>query len=105
MRLCRHCGQPTSEGYYHVACGKAYERDKSRLRRLRKGTTSQRGYGTDHQKLREIAIARHPWCADCGTTRDLCADHIVPTSKGGANVLSNYAVRCRGCNNARACRK
>ena len=101
MRLCRHCSKPTSEGYFHVACGKAYEREKSRRRRARKGTTSQRGYGLDHQKLREVAIARHPYCTDCGTTADLCADHILPTSKGGTNTLDNYAVRCRACNNKR----
>lgn len=29
------------------------------------------------------------------------ADHLVPTSKGGRNVLSNYAVRCWACNSAR----
>jgi 5-methylcytosine-specific restriction endonuclease McrA len=101
-RICRRCGKPTSERYFHAACGRAYEAEKSRRRRAAKGTTSQRGYGSDHQRLAKLAIARHPYCTDCGTTEDLCADHIVPTSKGGRNVLENYAVRCRGCNNARA---
>ena len=102
-RLCRHCGSFVSEdeGPFHVECGKRYEREKSRRRRARKGTTSQRGYDTTHQELREIAIAQHPYCTDCGTTVDLCADHFVPTSRGGRNVLSNYEVRCRGCNNKR----
>jgi 5-methylcytosine-specific restriction enzyme A len=101
LRLCRYCEKPTDEGYFHVDCGKTYQRERSRRRRARKGTTSQRGYDTTHQKLREIAIARHPYCTDCGTTADLCADHIVPTSRGGLNVLSNYEVRCRACNNSR----
>ena len=41
---------------------------------------------------------------DCGTTQDLTADHIVPRSRGGQNVLSNYAVRCRRCNSRRGAR-
>jgi 5-methylcytosine-specific restriction protein A len=101
-RLCRHCGRLTTEGYAHEACRKKYEREKSRRRRAAKGTTSQRGYDATHQKLREIAVARHPYCTDCGSRVDLCADHIIPTSQGGRNVLSNYEVRCRSCNSSRA---
>jgi 5-methylcytosine-specific restriction endonuclease McrA len=103
VRLCRHCGRITreGEGYFHLECGRAYQREKSRRRRAKKGTTSKRGYDSVHQMLRKVAIARHPWCTDCGSADDLCADHIIPTSQGGRNELSNYAVRCRGCNNAR----
>ncbi len=81
--------------------GRAHERESSRRRRVKMGTTSQRGYGPDHQQLRKVAIARQPFCVDCGGNRDLCADHIVPTSKGGLNVLDNYTVRCRVCNTKR----
>lgn len=101
VRLCRHCGRLTTEGYFHVECGKAHEREKSRRRRARKGTTSQRGYDVTHQRLSKLAIAQHPWCVDCGTSGDLCGDHIIPTSRGGRNTLDNYEVRCRGCNNSR----
>jgi 5-methylcytosine-specific restriction endonuclease McrA len=105
VRLCRRCSRIVEDGrYFHEECRKDYEREKSRQRRAAKGTTSERGYGITHQRLRKIAIAQHPWCVDCGTTADLCADHIVPTSRGGKNVLSNYAVRCRSCNNARMSR-
>lgn len=100
-RLCRGCGKFSTEGYFHEQCRRDYEREKSRQRRARKGTTSQRGYDATHQKLAKIAIARHPYCTDCGTTVDLCADHIVPTSRGGKYLLSNYAVRCRSCNSKR----
>jgi 5-methylcytosine-specific restriction enzyme A len=105
VRLCRYCSRITTEGYYHAECGKAYQREKSRRRRAVKGTTSERGYDITHQRLSKLAIARHPYCTDCGTTSDLCADHIIPTSQGGKNVLSNYEVRCRGCNSSRATKK
>lgn len=102
VRLCRRCSRIVEDGrYFHEECRKAYEREKSRQRRAAKGTTSQRGYNVTHQRLSKLAIARHPYCTDCGATEDLCGDHIIPTSRGGKNVLSNYAVRCRGCNNAR----
>ena|SRR5215217_4325110 len=102
VRLCRYCSRIVTEGYYyHAECGKAYQREKSRRRRAVKGTTSQRGYDAAHQRLSKLAIAQHPWCVDCGSTEDLCGDHVVPTSRGGRNVLSNYEVRCRSCNNKR----
>jgi 5-methylcytosine-specific restriction protein A len=65
-----------------------------RSKERKRGTTTQRGLGADHQRLRAIAIARHPYCSECGATEDLTADHIIPRSKGGQNVLSNYRVLC-----------
>ena len=104
-RFCAGCARPFDtldlKSSRCDSCRRQYEREKSRRRRALKGTTSQRGYGTDHQRLSKLAITQHPWCTDCGKTSDLTGDHIVPTSKGGLNVLSNYAVRCRGCNTAR----
>ena len=103
VRLCRHCGRVVRDGRYaHDECGKAYQREKSRRRREKKGTTAQRGYDGVHERLSKLAIARHPYCTDCGSIVDLCADHIIPTSQGGRNVLSNYQVRCRACNSSRA---
>jgi 5-methylcytosine-specific restriction protein A len=102
VRLCRHCGRITASGYYHPECGKAYQREKSRRRRAATGATGQRGYDAVHQKLSKLAIARHPYCTDCGSIVDLCADHVIPVSQGGRNVISNYEVRCRSCNSSRA---
>jgi 5-methylcytosine-specific restriction endonuclease McrA len=104
VRLCRYCSRITTEGRWHDECNRAYQREKSRRRRAANGTTSQRGYDAVHRKLGMIAIARHPYCADCGSTDDLTADHVVPTSQGGKNVMSNYEVRCRRCNSSRAAR-
>ena len=101
-RLCRGCGKFCTEGYFHAECRRAFEREKSRRRRAKKGTTSQRGYDTRHQKLRALAIAQHPYCVDCGAqgTKEnpLTADHVVPLSQGGLTALGNLEVRCRSCN-------
>jgi hypothetical protein len=37
-----------------VPCAKAYDRQRSRMRRAAKGTTAQRGYGVQHEQLREV---------------------------------------------------
>jgi 5-methylcytosine-specific restriction enzyme A len=105
LRICNGCYRPFDPGEMKrgrcIPCGKEYEREKSRRRRARQGTTSQRGYGTAWQSLVRAAIAAHPYCADCGSTENLTGDHIRPLSRGGANMLTNVRVLCRSCNSAR----
>ena len=36
---------------------------------------------------------------------DLCADHIVPESKGGITALENLQTRCRSCNSKKGAKK
>src|SRR5262245_29758969 len=100
LKACSGCGQlftPTRAANGRIAsrcpdCSTTYEREKSRARRARKGTTAERGYDATHERLRRIAIAQHPYCANCGTTEDLTADHITPLAAGGVNTLANYQV-------------
>lgn len=37
-------------------------------------------------------------CLSCGSTEDICADHIIPLSKGGLNTIDNIQPLCRVCN-------
>src|SRR5690348_3942229 len=83
-------------GKHHVT-RQGYCPDKER----RRGSASSRGYDYQHQQLRLLAIRQQPWCSQCGSTEDLTADHIIPRSKGGRNVLSNYKVLCRSCNSSK----
>jgi 5-methylcytosine-specific restriction enzyme A len=94
--LCPGCGVLHSERGRRPRC----RREANRAR----GSSTARGYDKQHRKLRRLAIAQHPYCTDCGATQDLTADHIVPRSRGGQNVLFNYAVRCRRCNSRRGAR-
>ena len=97
MKLCTGCSRAFRPEELRrsrcPACIKVYERAR--------GSAHQRGYDHQHQRLAKQAIAAHPYCADCHSTEDLCADHIVPLSRGGTNTPSNYQVRCRSCNTAR----
>jgi hypothetical protein len=43
-------------------------------------------------------------CRGCGSRRELCADHIVPSSKGGPTEVSNLQTLCRRCNSAKGAR-
>ena len=36
-------------------------------------------------------------CEECGTQRGLQAHHIMPLSRGGSNLSSNFAALCREC--------
>lgn len=49
----------------------------------------------------EWAELKHKYgnvCLCCGQKKPLCADHIVPLSKGGESFISNIQPLCRPCN-------
>lgn len=49
--------------------------------------------------LRTQVFARDGFkCKVCGSTQDLCIDHIIPERRGGATTLKNLQVLCRSCN-------
>lgn len=56
-------------------------------------TTSERGYGAEHQRSAIICLQQQPWCTWCAARDDLCADHIHP----GRPELG-YQTLCRRCN-------
>lgn len=42
-------------------------------------------------------------CAYCGeSSDDLCADHVIPLSRGGTNHESNLVCACRPCNSSKS---
>jgi 5-methylcytosine-specific restriction enzyme A len=105
--VCSVCGgsypMPSKPGYRPGKCPdcqRTYERERSRRRRREKGTTSQRGYGTAHQRRRKALIQAQPWCSQCGATEDLTADHVVLLSHGG-DPNGPLQVLCRSCNSKR----
>jgi 5-methylcytosine-specific restriction protein A len=68
-------------------------------------TTSRhaRGYGREHEKIREQLLNEVVLCEECkrnGKTRvGNIADHIIPLSKGGKTERSNYQLLCKCCSN------
>jgi hypothetical protein len=48
---------------------------------------------------REAIVARDgSACRACGSSENLCIDHIVPVAKGGRNAPANLQILCRSCN-------
>lgn len=81
LRPCLVCGRPVAKTY----------RGRCDLHRQ---TTTQRGYGSEHQGERAAALPGAK-CQACGCTRNLQRDHRVPSSLGGTQHPSNKRWLCR----------
>jgi 5-methylcytosine-specific restriction protein A len=92
--LCPRCGTRTRTTGRCPDCRRAYQHAYDQQR----GSSSQRGYGSEWRKLRAAVIQAQPWCSFCGHTgsRDnpLSVDHIVPRAQGGTDDPSNLRVLC-----------
>jgi 5-methylcytosine-specific restriction protein A len=70
-------------------------------------TTSrhERGYGTEHDKMRALLMRTVIVCEKCRrqgiVTPGTIADHIKPLSRGGTGERSNYQLLCRPCSDAK----
>jgi 5-methylcytosine-specific restriction endonuclease McrA len=74
----------------------AFRRQPRRDHVKRRGTGRERA----HQQRAKAAIAAQPWCSECGSTRDLTADHLIPLARGG-HPLGPLRVLYRSCNSRR----
>lgn len=70
-----------------------------------KESRHKRGYGKEHQRIREelkrtIILCEH--CTAKGKVAQGCvADHIIPLAKGGTGARSNYQWLCQPCADAK----
>ena len=68
-------------------------------------TRHQRGYGRDHELMRELLMREVILCEECTrngrVTRGVIADHIKPLAKGGTGDRGNYQLLCRDCDRAK----
>lgn len=72
-------------------------------------TTTQRGLGSEYQRLARRVIAEETACHRCGGTElaegDIwTADHLIPRAKGGRLVRENLRKAHRSCNSAKGAR-
>ena len=63
---------------------------------LRRGTSTQRGYGADWRRRKAAFLARHKKCVACGGPSNTC-DHIIPLTRGGKDDASNWQAMCTAC--------
>lgn len=72
-------------------------------RRGRRGSSTQRGYGSRWQRRRKVYLAEHPLCCDpfgrhpgrVAPATDV--DHIRPLAGGGRDDETNYQALCHAC--------
>lgn len=54
------------------------------------------------RRLRALVFQRDEYaCVECGTPRDLVADHIIPVAKGGKTIPENLRTLCGRCNSSK----
>lgn len=51
------------------------------------------------RKRRALVKRDGPSCRICKSTMQITLDHIIPTSRGGKNTLTNLQFLCLVCNN------
>jgi 5-methylcytosine-specific restriction protein A len=80
------------------------------LNERNKGNRHSRGYGSDWDKVKPIAMKRDSYlCQSCIkkgiATAAAQVDHIKPKAKGGNNSLSNLQSLCEPCHRAKTARE
>jgi 5-methylcytosine-specific restriction enzyme A len=91
-RAGRPCAHPGCTVIVHTGSRCA---EHARAYDLARGTSVQRGYGTEWRKISQTYLAAHPWCK-CGQ-RARHTDHIVPRRAGGTDEESNLQGLCHSC--------
>lgn len=94
-RPCVDCGAVT-RATRCIECQRV--RDRQRPSRL------DRGYDYRWRKLSKQLREIHPFCKQCGATKDLTVDHIVPLVDLAPELryeISNLQVLCRRCNSSK----
>lgn len=66
----------------------------------RRGSSTQRGYGSQWQTFRRGYLARYPTCRQCGQPATEI-DHIIPKRWGGTDDEANLQPLCKRHHNAK----
>lgn len=56
------------------------------------------------EEFAAVCEAHGNLCAYCGEERPLCADHVIPITRGGSNYIENIVPACRSCNSRKGAR-
>lgn len=72
-------------------------------------STTQRGYGWQHQKARKALLDAEPLCRMCRdagkVTIAVVADHIVSLAQGGSQSIENLQPLCTSCHREKTLRE
>ena len=106
MMLMGHaCAYPRCAQIIRTKYCDAHKHIQSDILRGTRGTTSQQGYGTQWQKIRDRYLKLHPLCVDCKTQGIIKpakeVHHRIELRKGGTNEDDNLQSLCKPCHSKR----
>lgn len=89
-------------------CGKTRRRQLDREYDSKRGSSTDRGYGSNWRRTRAMFLRRYPLCEDClfeGRTEAATeVHHITAKRDGGSNEFSNLMALCRSHHSKRTAR-
>lgn len=78
---------------------KRYEKDRLKfIARSWNSRYREAGAGVSLEQLRQRFSAYGWACWMCGSTSDICVDHVKPRGKGGPHIPANVRPACASCN-------
>jgi hypothetical protein len=91
LGFCGECVQKVHAIWHGRHSGNYLQFNPPRLSKRRRKPISRQ------MALRVFAKSEYK-CTLCGSRENLCVDHIIPFSKGGACSFENYQALCGDCN-------
>lgn len=88
------CGSPKCVSAYSRSLWNLPPHDDATLRKP-KNQSRRRTNFTAKQRTQWLGDS----CKNCGSSENLCLDHIIPVSAGGLSVRENAQTLCQPCNN------
>lgn len=93
QRFCKEC---SNQRFYQYAKNNPQRQNITRQKYRHRKNNSIGSY--TYAEWKSLCQTYGSVCACCGAAEPLCADHIVPLSKGGTSYISNIQPLCRTCN-------
>jgi hypothetical protein len=106
-RPLRVCSEPNCAELTRDSRCATHRRERLRHLSASRPTTTQRGYGWEHQKAAKDQIAAQPWCTECGQGAhqvgqrgDKLTAHHVLDEDGERVTPTRYTTLCGWCNSS-----
>lgn len=92
-----------------LVCGDLSRESRCQQHRIKRPSSTARGYGVKWQRIAKAQVLAVPWCectgcgihpGACNATTDLTSDHVTPIASGGSADGPTITL-CRRCNSSK----